>query len=700
MREVIPGDVDLTRQPESTSLPEIEAEEVLPNLDGCQTLDEIRNLLQQHSINLQYAPVFCEAILDQLLKSPSWTKEIPALLTAPEFHPAGSSLHLNFVTRLEALPLTVDTWDILRNSIFQATTLGLISPLDLRGIFLAAGRLKLPLPKTSTGRTHKGNFLHGLVVAIGRSPVLQLSDLGKQCLQNLIRLLGKYASFSSALFFLGPWANKDNVHVFIRVVLMRLKDLPRTEHLKEATMYDLASDLAKLNPEILLQALPQISMYLLGNHPEGPTNINTGKLTFGKILKFKKAPQHLVNWRLTLLYLRTMMSEMPTTDNLFTDVLKASSDQQYSQLLATAWTYISMCHNSGASRLLLLDAGFPEIFYQVSDAVSQPVTNDRLGRLVVEIYQLPVPNKSFLLLNLAPFIFNRSKLVTFQPYHKATLQSLCDRNYAMLLDRNMFRAAWQNYAYELVDLAESINPHLPLFKVLSRKWIYNEWESFAVIKRLLRHNHYLKLALSRLGPEGAPFRIGQLYGKTHQLGAPGMPTPAEALSFIHHVADSVATTEIWTPRARLTKLYWLYLYLHRWRAPITKAFTQALWCVCMDQRGERGPSWVLLKWVLEQVALAEGVDTATLLQVSSIARKQRQKAYKESLEDPAESVVSHVAFDEINRVDDLYWAKSRHSRPQSQQRIEDATYPSEEDIIQIVRSGDMEAFERAVGDML
>jgi hypothetical protein len=700
VQEVTSGSIDATKQPEPASLPEIEVEEVLPNLEGCQTLDEIRLLIQQHSINLQYAPAFCETILDQLLKSPSWTKEIPALLTAPEFHPAGSSLHLTFVTRLEALPLTVDTWDIIRNSLFQATTLGLISPLDLRDIFSAARRIKLPLPKTSTRRTHKGNFLHGLVVAIGRSPVLHLSDLGKQCLQNLIMLLGKYASFSNALFFLGPWANKDNVHVFIRVVLMRLKDMPRTENLKDETMYDLASDLANLNPKVLLEALPQISMHLLGNHPDGPTKINTGKLTLGKILKFKKAPKHLVDWRLTLLYLRTIMSEIPTMDNLFTDVLKASPDQQYSQLLATAWTYISMCHDHGASRSLLLDAGFQPIFRQVSDAVSDHITNDRLGRLVVEIYQLPLPNKSFLLLNLAPFIFNRSKLIAFQPHHTAALQSLCNRNYPMLLDRDMFRAAWQNYPYELVDLAESINPHLSLFKVLSRKWIYTEWESFAVIKRLLRHNHYLKLALSQLGPEGAPFRIAQLYRKTHQLKAVGMPTPVEGLSFINHVAASLATTEIWSPRARLNKLYWLYLYLHQWRAPITKEFTQALWYVCMDQRGEQGPSRALFKWVLEQVAVVEGIDTATLLQVSSMARRQRQKAFKESLEDPDEEVVSHVVFDEINRVDDLYWEQSRNPRSWSKQRIEDRSSPSEDDIIQIMRSGNLEDFERAVRDTL
>lgn len=697
--------LDATKKPEPALLLGVEAEAVLPNIEECQTLDDIRNRIQQHPINLQYVPAFCESVLDHILKSPNWAQEIPALLTAPEFHPAGSSLHLKFFTKLQALPLAVHTWDIIRNSIFQATALGLISPSDLRNILTIAGSMKLPLPKVSTGRTHKGNFLHGLVMAISRSSVLHLSDLGKPCLQNLIFLLGKHASFSKALFVLGPWATEENVDVFVRVVLMRLKDMPRTEELEGDTTYNLASDLAKLKTDVLLQALPQISMHLLGNHPEGPTKINAGKLTFNKILKFKKVPKFLVNWRLTLVYLRSTTSKMPIVDNLFADVLKGSTSQQYSQLLATAWTYISMCHDYTESRSLLQHAGFLSVFRQVSESISNPFTNDRLGRLVVEVYQLAIPNKSFLLSNIAPFIFDRSKLVTFQPQHRTAFQGLVNRDYSMLADGNMFRSAWQNYPYELVDLAESINPHLALFKVLSRKWIYNEWESYFVIKRLLRHNHYLKVLLSQLGPSGTPFRIAQHYEKTHQLGAEGMPTPLEALSFVNHVAASIATTEMFSPRGRLNKLYWLYLYLHKARAPITKEFTQALWYVCMLQRGGRGPSWELLKWVLEQITVIEGADTATLLQVSSIARQKRQEAYKASLEGPDEAVLSNAAFAEINRVDDLYWAKSRSPRPLPQPRrqqmidshtIQDRTPTSEDDIIQIVRSGNLEGLKRAV----
>ncbi|KEF60093.1 uncharacterized protein A1O9_04943, partial [Exophiala aquamarina CBS 119918] len=625
VQAVAPDAIHTISEPEPALLSGLVADALLPNIEGCQTLDDIRIRIQQRPINLQCVPAFCDTVLDHLLKSPNWAKEIPALLTAPEFHPAGSSLHLKFFTKLQGLPLALHTWELIRNSIFQATTLGLVSPSDLRNIFAIAGSMKLPLPKASTARTHKGNFLHGLVMAINRSSVLHLSDLGKPCLKNLISLLGKHARFSNALFVLGPWATEENADVFIRVVLMRLKDMPRTQELKGDATYDLASDLSKLKTAVLLQALPQVSMHLLGNHPHGPTKINIGKLTFNKILKFKKVPRFLVNWRLTLAYLGTITSNMTTENNLFTNILNGSPDQQYSQLLAAAWTYISMCHDYAESRSLLQHAGFASVFCQVSQTESNPFTNDRLGRLVVEVYQLAIPNKSFLISNIAPFIFNRSKLVTSQSQHRTALQGLINRDYSMLVGGNMFRNAWQNYPYELVDLAESINPHLALFKVLSRKWIYHEWESYFVIKRLLRHNHYLKVLLSQLGPDGTPFRIAQHYKKTHQLQAEGMPTPLEALSFINHVAASIATTEMFSPRGRLNKLYWLYLYLHKTRAPITKEFTQALWYVCMLQRGGRGPSWELLKWVLEQITIAEGADTATLLQVSSIARQKRQE---------------------------------------------------------------------------
>lgn len=714
-------DVDRTKELESEPevLFPIEAEAVLPALEGCRTLDEIRTLIQRHSINLPYVPAFCEVILDHLLESPNWAIEIPALLTAPEFHPAGSSLHLKFVSKLQHLDLTINTWNKLRSSFIQATTLGLISPEDLRAIFSTAGDMKLPLPKTTFGRSHEGNLFHGLVMAIIRCPILHLSDLGTPCLQNLIIILGKSASFSKALFYLGPWANHENAYVFIRVVLMRLKEMPRTENLKDGTTYDLADDLGKLDTTFLLQVLPQVSMHLLGNHPDGPTNVHVGKLTIGKIFRFKKVTKLLVNWRLTLSYLSTMMSTMTIKGDPFTGVLETAPEHQYSHLLTTAWTYISMCPDYRASRSLLVRTGFREVFTGVSKSTSNSITNDRLGRLVVEIYQLAIPNKSFLLLNLAPFIFNRSKLLAYRPQHKATLQALINRDYSMLTSSKLFRVSRLNYSYELVDLAESINPHLSLFKVLSRKWIHHEAKASMVIKRLLKHNHYLKLALSRLGPEGAPFRVGWLYMKTHQLHAPGMPTPLEALDFINHVAASIATTTMWTPRTRFAKLYWLYLYLHKWRAPITKEFTQALWYVCMEYRNTQGPSYTLMRWVLRQVSLAEGKDTAMRLQVSEGARRQRHKAFADSVMHQDESIVSHVGFDEINRIDDVYWARSRKpktqpSLPSLHPDADDADDaddefppsppydqpPSGDDVMAMVRSGKFEEIQKEMWDDL
>lgn len=711
---------DVERKTESQSPPEsdlllpAEVEEALPALEGCRTLDEIRILIQRHSINLQSVPAFCEAILDHLLELPNWAAEIPALLNAPDFHPSGSSLHLKLIIRLQGLHLTVDTWDKLKTSIIQATTLGLISPADLRAIFSIAGRMELRLPKPIAGRSHKGDFLHGLVMAVVRSPVLHLSDLGKPCLQSLISLLGKYASFSKALFFLGPWADQNNAHLFIRVVLMRLKDMPKTENLEAETTYDLASDLARLETKFLLQTLPQVSMHLLGNHPDGPTNLCAGKLTINKIFKFKKVPKFLVNWRLTLSHLSPMMKAVDTMEDLFTNVIGDNPDQ-YSQLLATAWTYISMCPDYRASRSLLRNTGFQRIYHQVSDSTSDFITKDRLGRLVVGVYQLAIPNKSFLLLNLAPFIYTRSKLFTHQPNHTFALESLVNRDYSMLTDEKLFTISRRNYPYELVELAESINPHLPLFKVLSRKWIHSEAKASMVIKRLLKHNHYLKLALSEFGRGQSPFRVRWLNMKTHQLGEEGMPTPQEALDFINHLAASIATTTMWSPRARFAGIYFLYLYLHKWRGLITKEFTEALWYVCMEYRDAQGPSYTMSRWVLQQIALVEGNDMALRLQVSETARLKRHKLFRDRIKNQEEeAVVSHVGFDEINRIDDLYWARSRTPKAdpslspttgagdESNASADSSTLTDteEENIIKIIRSGKFDEFEEHLWDDL
>ncbi|KAK5052481.1 hypothetical protein LTR84_002345 [Exophiala bonariae] len=705
------GEVERKIEPEPKPEPTLalpaEVEEVLPVLEGCRTLDEIRILIQLHSINLQQVPAFCEVILDHLLALPNWPTEIPALLSAPDFHPPGTSLHLQVLIKLQRLHFNNDTWDRVKTSFSQAATLGLISPVDLRAIFSMTANMRLPMPKPTTGRSHKGDFLHRLVTAVAGSPVLHLSDLGKPCLQSLIILLGKYAYFSKALFFLGPWADQNNAHIFIRVVLMRLKDMPKTEHLEDGTTYDLASDLARLETKFLLQTLPQISMHLLGNHPDGPTNLGIGKLTISKIFKFRKIPKFLVNWRLTLSHLSPVMKAVDTTDDIFTKAMD-DNPEQYSQLLAIAWTYISMCPDYKASRSLLLRTGFQRIYQQVSDRTSDYITKDRLGRLVVEVYQLAIPNKSFLLLNLAPFIYNRSKLLAYQSTSTAALESLVNRDYSMLTDSKLFAVCRMNYPYELVELAESINPHLPLFKVLSRKWIHTEAKASMVIKRLLKHNHYLKLTLSKFGSGEAPFRVGWLNMKTHQLYEEGMPTPHEALDFINHLAASIATTTMWSPRARFAGIYFLYLYLHKWRGPITKEFTEALWYVCMEYRDEQGPSYTMSRWVLQQIALVEGHSMALRLQVSETARLKRHKLFRDRIKNQDESVTSHAGFDEINRIDDMYWKQSRTDRTdpslwvnagdgdETNTSIFDSsamTTMEEENIINIIRSGKFDQYE-------
>jgi len=118
-----------------------------------------------------------------------------------------------------------------------------------------------------------------------------------------------------------------------------------------------------------------------------------------------------------------------------------------------------------------------------------------------------------------------------------------------------------------------------------------------------------------------------------RLGPAKMAQPApsvlqlnsrEVIHLINHLAVSFAVTPAVTPLSAFRKVYWCYLFLHRYGAPIQGPITRALWHAGVTRFQETGATLARFKWILTMVREVEGEKVARLLLWSSGFRSRRQ----------------------------------------------------------------------------
>lgn len=566
----------------------------------------------------------------------------------PEFHPPGSSLHLEVFSTLESLQLRKESWLRIRHSLCEAARLGIISIEDVRKMIDASYGKEVHLVDTATTVPLEANeigLLPELLKAVNNSSILSLEDLGKSFLLKSLRKSSKSPNTSSILSILAPWADQRDASMYFRYALdeiLRIKsDSPQAE---AATIFSTAQLLSRLNPRTLVLALPQVTAQLccVGN---------TNGLSAIKVL---------ANWRLTLSQLGRLTNAEFLVAGDFSTMLSHLPDQeQIPALLVTMWTCASLANTDADAQALLNKAGAQVVFQQEMAAMKSAETKDPFGRFTLELSKLPLPNKALLLEMVLPFIHNRSPAAASDPNLEMLIKALVDRRYVILHDRGLYRSLWQNYPYELVDIAESINAHLGLFKALSRKWIHKDERAASVILKLLRHNHGLKLALTQLSrdPKHVPYRIARLYKLTHSPDR--LPDAKEALDFIGHLAVSFATTKIRTLSSCENHLNFLYLYLHEHRCPVPPILVQAMWYNGLVRSGKSESPSRHMSRMLDYVSQVEGRHVRDRLESSASFRAQRQRDFEAyARRDDPDHLTKHFA--DVDRLDDLYWAQGSH----------------------------------------
>ena len=617
-------------------------------LSQYSTFHDIQEALQQRRVSAEQRPKLCQQVLGHLLKHENWAPEVAQLLLDPEFHPPGSSLHLEVFSQLDKLPLSENSWLRIRNSLCEATRLGIVPVDDVRKIIesscgrslrLADSEARIPLEANEIG------ILPELVKAIYASSILSLEDIGISFILDSLRKSSINRKASTVLSILAPWAEQKDASTYSRYavdeILHMKADSPQAE---ATTIFSTARFLSTLNSKVLALTLFQV----------------TEQLCLVGSKKGLSGMTHLTNWRTTISKLgQPTKNELLEAGHFSTMLSHLADEKGIRGLLMTMWTCISLANSDEELNAFLDEADVMRVIQEEMAATNGVETNDPFGRYTLELSKLPLPNKGFLLEKVLPFIHGRSPAAASDPYLEMLIRALVDRRYVILSDRDHFHSICRNYPYALVDFAESINPHLHLFKALSRKWLYKDDRASGVILKLLRHNHALKLALSQLSldPDHVPFRIAWLRDKTHSIDQ--LPDPHEALEFIKHLVVSFAMTEIDTPSTRDNHLNWLYLFLHRYRCPVPPILVQGLWYTGLVRTGRSEFPSATMDRVLYRVSQVEGPDVARQLEFDPAFRAQYQRDFEAyALQDDPDFLAKH--HPEVDYIDDLYWAQGSH----------------------------------------
>ncbi|KIW24457.1 uncharacterized protein PV07_10169 [Cladophialophora immunda] len=623
-------------EPRSTS------EDETNRLSQCKTLIEVKGWIQDEGVNLREDAHVRAAIPRHILQMDFETHEIASYVCDPIFHPPGTSYILELVRGLLGRTWDATSWGILRDALCSATELGLLNINDLKEVIAELVCLAEVQLTDAHGREKrvKANaqmyLIYGMLESLDRSAVLRIGDLGSSFLARLfsnIATLKYYRGWCRKLLWrLLPWAPKTHVAVIRRIALKQLNYACR-HNTQEKVGRMLAQRLVVAHPEVLQLVSTDITEKLLSMSMESGTML------------YKYLWHH---WCGTLAILGSADFGLTLTRNAWMSVQSAKSSlSQDQRLLAFSWTvmYLSQSHRKSVDvkeRLQFL-GHFEELLRSIPE-----FSEDFLDRAVIELGNTTLPNKHILLRNLARLSTRAEALLPTLDSQSTAKSTLEPGISPSLIDNHTQNAHFEGNE-TLAELTESSNNDLSAFKILSRRMIQKSTNSFGFVCHLLETNSLFKLALRTpdlFSPKPATLQKRMVCERTGifaNLGTPveiesvtssrperasrnsSLPSRDEVIDLISHLALSFATSTVATPRAALRRVYWCYLFLRRYGAPVPPAITRALWHVGVTRYGDQGTAATLLKWILLQVKLVEGESVANLLLWNETFRQMRQE---------------------------------------------------------------------------
>ena len=581
----------------------------------CQTVGDVKQLLSWHNIQLQQLPDVSIAIFGHVLGS-RWTAEnVAAFISEPDLNPPGTTNHVRLVRRVvdplrDSPYRTTAHWETLRMGIGKAARLGLVAPESMRAIIEIIPEVRTHSNGSGqlrqVGRTIKD--ISALLANFVESGIYQLKDLGKEYLETLYQdavKMGPSADSTKLLCRLQDPSKTEAVAAFAQVIEQWLSS---PAQIQSATR--LRDTMLVLPTHTLLPVISRVTEILMSRSTTTPHGSGLGQ--WQQVLRALHNDQESEHHSENLLDPKLLQTG-------FTGLLTVQQ-----QLLALTWIIHNLNYHRGFSKSqvnsLQLDETFEKMFRQIPD---QP-TGDMLATVVSTLQTINVSNQTMFLRHLS--LLTKYNLVLYSGTRnpEQAVDGLLERELHQLADDTFYNNAKLNFNDALVEACQSTNENVASLASAAYDIIRKDKLDFKLVTRALKHNRDLHLALSQSRRTGNTAGEANVQDQTAQnVSSACELTPRTALSIVNTIALGFAKSDAIAPRSAFQKVYWCYIFLHRYGAPIEAPISRALWHAGVVRFGSDRVSKTQLLWILRVVREVEGKDTARALLFNAGFRKHR-----------------------------------------------------------------------------
>ena len=620
------------------------------SLSRCRSVVEVKQWVEKEGFNLREDTYVGEAILHYILRRHQTNlvvEDVAEYICDPTFHPPGTSFISLLLHRIVRRSWDATDWKVLRQAVCSAIELGLLSVYDLKKTLgkvtsVQKFRLRNIYGPIKDGRARGKLFMAcGILESLDRSTILQLTNLGSPMLSKLFTKFTTHAHLDwcqKMLWRLLPWASKRHVSLIRRLNLRSLQYHSKLHNSAERTGQAIAERLARADPDVLQLVLVSMTEKLV-------TFSRTSDTMLYRFL------WHHWCGALAVLGLPPFNASLTKRgwDSLQSVHTVLQPDHR---LLTFLWTALCLGQGSRTSVSLSDRLRFIDGFEQLLGSL--PNMGDNFSDAAISGFgNLALPKKDVLFRHLIrPHTSNAEE--TVKPAIAKGITS-------SILDKHIQNTHLEHSGVLGQMLQKStINPHA--FKILSRKMIRKSTVYFGLLCHLLENNTELKIALQMPQKAFQPEAVSQkkllrtskasyvdlstpidvkrttryadlsvsveVERRTTSPSAPSNTdssslTREEVIDLLNHLAISFATSPVATPRAALRRVYWCYLFLCRYGAPVQPAITRALWHAGVTRYGDQGTAATLLKWILWRVREVEGEGVAKQLLWNASWRQSR-----------------------------------------------------------------------------
>ena len=588
------------------------------SLSECQSLQQIRELVQRSEINLLQTPSHSRDILKHLLTSGLALSELQDFFLDRTLHPLGSGCFEEFCDWLVSKPHTEAHLDHYYVCVQKCLHVGLLSGREIQLLLTKLASAKV----VSQGTIEKLGDIAAIqtwywMVAdtLNSCPIFGLNDLGEKCLQqwsfgiaeapfapcalDTFRKVQQYFATSDRFGF------KVNT---VRGLVRKWIDYTQASHQQRLPSLDrsqqktkVANLLMTVHPSVAAKSICQITEKLVRDALKGirqPVALDTWMQTLSRF------PRSLAS---------IILQQRSWRHGLAEDSAIGLSSRQ--AIAIRLWTVTRLATQQQEPRHMQESGNTTQSLIRLFQGQLKPDQN-LLAELLFTLQSLPLPSPSAVLQVVVASDTEGLQVRGSIDKLQADIIRICQSRISVFKEDVVYKNAKINLQSYLRQLAERVNTKPEAFLRLAHDLIMKDKLSIKIFTRILKHNLALNLSLAY---SAVPTRTPSNWSET----TTPLPTtitstplaPAVALHLVNSLARAFALSPVLSPRQSFRKVYWLYLHLHRytWGSAIGPDLTRALWHAGVTRFKETGTSPEKVGWILGKVKEVEGQEVADRL---------------------------------------------------------------------------------------